>query len=145
MLFKNILVPWDGSKYSNHAFKIALNIAKTYDSKISVIHCIEVDEYGGTWYPDSRYSKAIRKKQTEIAKNEILKLVDQAKKISVPIYSNILTVDSTTKQLVAFAKSKKIDLVVMGSHGKTGWKRMLLGSVASSVSQNVHCPVLIVK
>lgn len=145
MLFQNILVPWDGSKYSNHAFKVALDLAKKYDSKLTVIHCIEGGEYRGPWYTDSMYSNAIRKKQTKIAKTEINKLVSQAKNLNISLSSDILITDSTVKQLVTYSKSKKIDLVVMGSHGLTGWKKLLLGSVANGVSQQVHCPVLIVK
>ncbi len=145
MLFKNILVPLDGSKYSTHAFNVALDIAKKYDSKLSVIHCIEEGEYRGPWYYDSRYSDAVRKKQRKIAKEEINKLSIQAEKANIPMSSDILIANSTVKQLVTYAKSKKIDLVVMGSHGITGWNKLILGSVSNGVSQMVHCPVLIVK
>jgi len=145
MLFKNILVPWDGSKYSFHAFKIALDLAKKYGSKISVIHCLEGGEYRGPWYTDSMYTNAIRKKETKIAKGEINKLEILAKTANIPMFSDILSVDSTVKELVSYAKSKKIDLVIMGSHGRKGWNKRLLGSVANGVSQQVHCPVLIVK
>jgi len=145
MLFKNILGPFDGSKHAIHAFKIALDIAKKYDSKLSVIHCIEGGEYRGPWYYDSRYSEAVRKKQKKIAKVEIDKLVIQAKKANIPIFSDILIADSTVKELVTYAKSKKIDLVVMGSHGRTGLNKLILGSVTNGISQMVHCPILIVK
>jgi len=145
MLFKNILVPLDGSKYSNHAFKVALDIAKKYDSKLSVIHCIEEGEYRGPWYTDSMYSDAIRKKQRKISKTGINKLAIQAKKVNISISSDILIANSTVKELVTYAKSKKIDLVVMGSHGRTGLNKLILGSVSNGVSQLVHCPVLIVK
>ena len=145
MLFQNILVPWDGSKYSDHAFKVALDMAKKYDSKISVIHCIEDGNYSGPWYADSMYSNAIIKKQKTIAKVEINRLVIQAKNAKIPIFSDILIANSTVQQLVTYAKLKKIDLVVMGSHGRTGWSKMLLGSVTNGISQQIHCPVLIVK
>jgi len=145
MLFKNILIPWDGSKPSLHAFKIALDMAKKYDSKITVLHCIDGGAYTGSWYVDSMYSKAIIKKQTKIAEEEIDKLDLQAKNANISMSSHVLVVDSIVKQIVAYAKSKKIDLVVMGSHGRTGWNKVLLGSVANGVSQNIHCPMLIVK
>jgi len=48
-------------------------------------------------------------------------------------------------QIASFAKSHKIDLVVMGSHGKTGFDKMILGSVAHRVSQKVYCHVMIIK
>ena len=145
MLFKNILVPWDGSKHSFHAFKIALDMAKKYNSKITVVHCIQSEAYRGQWFPDSRYSKAVIKKQTKTAEIEIDKLIIMAKKVGVSISSNILVGDSIVKQLVTYAKSKKIDLVVMGSHGRTGWSKILLGSIVHGVSQNIHCPILVVR
>jgi len=145
MLFKNILVPWDGSKHSFHAFKIALDMAKKYNSKITVVHCIQSEAYRGQWFPDSRYSKAVIKKQTKTAETELNKLVVLAKNVDVSISSNILVADSIAKQIVAYAKSKKIDLVVMGSHGRTGWNKVLLGSVVNGVSQNIRCPMLIVR
>lgn len=145
MLFKNILVPWDGSKYSLHAFKVALEIARKFDSKITVIHCIEGGEYRGPWYTDTMFTNTIRKKQTKIAKEEMKKLAIMAENVSVMMLSDILFATSTVKQLVTYAKSKKIDLVIMGSHGRKGWNKIVLGSVANGVSQNVHCPVLITK
>ena len=145
MLFKNILVPWDGSKPSLHAFKIALDIAKKYDSKISIVHCIQNESYRGQWFPDPMYSKAVIKKQTKSAETEIDKLAVLAKNNGIQITTNVLVTTSIVKQIVAYAKSKKIDLVIMGSHGRTGWSKTLYGSVTNGVSQNIHCPVLIVR
>ncbi|CAD6518158.1 UspA domain-containing protein [metagenome] len=145
MLFKNILVPWDGSTPSLHAFKFALDIAKKYDSKISVIHCIQNEAYRGQWFPDSRYSKAIIKKQTKSAEAEIDKLAVLAKNKGVQISSTVLVAPSIVKQIVTYVKSKKMDLVIMGSHGRTGFSKTLYGSVANGVSQNIRCPVLIVR
>ena len=145
MLFKNILVPWDGSTPSLHAFKFALDIAKKYDSKISVIHCIQNEAYRGQWFPDSRYSKAVIKKQTKSAEAEIDKLVVLAKNKGIQISSTVLVASSISKQIVTYVKSKKMDLVIMGSHGRTGLSKTLYGSVANGVSQNIRCPVLIVR
>lgn len=145
MLFKNILVPFDGSKFSFHAFKIALDIAKKYKSKITSIYCIEGGEYRGPWYTDYSFGQEIRKRQEEIAKEHFAKLITMAKKDGIKIDVQIFVTSSVVKQIVKFAKSNKNDLIVMGSHGRTGWKKMLLGSVANGVSQQVKCPVLIVK
>jgi len=77
--------------------------------------------------------------------NKMSDLKNDAKKTGISISIDAFVTDSTVKQLVTYAKTMKIDLVVMGSHGLTGWKKLLLGSVASGVSQQVHCPVLIVR
>lgn len=144
MLFKNILVPWDGSRYSNHAFKIALNIAKKYDSKINLVSCLSHADTGAG-YLDSSINKDIFKTAKDVMISKMAELKNDAKKVGISISIDVFVTDSTVKQLVTYAKTMKIDLVVMGSHGLTGWKKLLLGSVASGVSQQVHCPVLIVR
>jgi nucleotide-binding universal stress UspA family protein len=145
MLFKNILVPYDDSAYSIHAFKIAVDLAKKYDSKITIVTCLESD-FRTPWYGyDSRASGSILKKQKEILQKSFSKLEVSAKKDKVTIISKILQDKSVVNAIVSFAKTQKIDLVVMGSHGRAGFDRFLLGSVANGVSQKVKCPVLIIK
>ena len=144
MLFGNILVPYDGSKYSYHAFKIALDLAAKYNSKITVITCIDVI-YRGSWYYDSDYYAGKINKQKEIVKKASAKLEKAARKQEIPFDLKIFQTRSTVEKIVTFAKSKKFDLIVMGSHGRTGFDKLLLGSVANKVSQRASCPVLIVK
>lgn len=135
MLFRNILVPYDGSKYSLHAFKIALDMAQRYDSKIIILTCLAKPAYRGVWYYDSRYTKAILKKEEKAARENISKMIKPAKKKgNVSITFNIIPTISIPNQIASFAKSRKIDLVVMGSHGRTGIEKILLSSVAQGVS-----------
>ena len=146
MLFGNILVPYDGSKYSLHAFKIALEMAKRYDSKMTVLTCLAKPAYRGVWYQDSRYAAAVLKKEEKAARENISKMIDLIKKkTDIQINFKIIPTVSVATQIASFAKSHKMDLVVMGSHGRTGFDKALLGSVAQGVSQKVHCPVMIVK
>jgi len=144
VIFQNILVPWDGSKYSNHAFKIAIDVAKKYNSKIKLVTCLSHADTGAS-YLDNNINKDIFKTAKEIMANKISELKNDAKKAGISTSSDVFITDSIVKQLVTYAKANKVDLVVMGSHGLTGWKKLLLGSVANGVSQQVHCPVLIVK
>lgn len=144
MLFQNILVPYDLSKPANHAFKIALDMAKKYNSKITVLTSVEGDSWHHVYY-DSRADNELIKKQKKAATAYISKLENLAKKANVPFKSQIIKSTSTVKTIVAFAKSRKHDLIVMGSHGRTGIDKLLLGSVANGVVQKSSCPVLIVK
>ncbi|WP_263970062.1 universal stress protein [Nitrosopumilus zosterae] len=68
-----------------------------------------------------------------------------AKKSNVPISVKIKQGTSIVTEIINIAKSSRTDLVVLGSHGRTGVKRMILGSVANGVVQKSKCPVLIVK
>lgn len=144
MFFRNILVPYDGSKNSSRAFKIAIDMAKKYDSKIIVITCIDVI-YRGQWYYDSDYYADKIKKQKEIVRKSVANLEKSAKKEGIDFTFEVFQSRSIVEKIITFAKTKKIDLIVMGSHGRTGFDKVLLGSVANGVAQRVKCHVMIVK
>ncbi len=145
MTFKNILVPYDGSKCSDHAFNVAIDVAKKYNSKITIVTCLEKD-YRTPWYgPDSRVTDALLKKQKKAVDKNFSSLEKVAKKSKVSISSKIMVVQSIVKSLLSFTTSNRVDLIVIGSHGRTGFDRLLLGSVANGISQKARCPVLIVK
>ena len=143
-MFQNILVPVDLSTQSTRAFKVALDVAKKYNSKVTLLTCIEVDAWHHK-YLDSRANSQLVKKQSKVIKKYFEKLESLADKNNVSVKSQILTSESAVKDIVSFAKSRKHDLVVIGSHGRTGFDKLLLGSVANGVSQKTKCPVLIVK
>jgi len=144
MLFKNILVPFDLSSPSNQAFKVALDIAQKYDSKITLITCIEGDAWHHKFY-DARADMELLKKQSKVAKKHMEKLEAMANKVGVNIKLQILKSTSVVKDITTFAKSRKMDLIVMSSHGRTGLDKVILGSVANGVVQRTRCPVLLIK
>lgn len=144
MLFKNILVPFDLSNKSFHAFKIALDMAKKYDSKITILTCIQVDTWHHKFY-DSRADAELLKNQKKVIIPYIEKLENLANKSSITMKSQILRSVSVVKDITTYAKSHKFDLIVMGSHGRTGMDKLILGSVANGILQKSSCPVLIIK
>jgi nucleotide-binding universal stress UspA family protein len=104
MLFRNIMVPYDGSKYSLHAFKIALDLAQKYDSKLTVLTCLAKPEYRGVWYYDSRYAKAVLKKEEKAARENISKMIEPTKKkTDVPINVKIIPTVRVADQIASFA------------------------------------------
>lgn len=144
MAFSKILVPFDGSSYSMKAFKTALSVAKTHKSKIFVLSCLEKDNLGA-WYIDKRINKKIIADAKKYTKSFLIKLEDIAKESQIPVSINIKETKSIAKEIIDFAESKKINLIVMGSHGQTGFNLLVLGSVSNKVSQLSKCPVLIIK
>lgn len=144
MVFKNVLVPYDGSTNSNRAFNEAIEIAKQHDSKLRVVACLDITNLGG-WYIDKRINKDIMKKAKNLTEKLFSKLNDIAKKNSVPLESKIIESKNTVKSIISFVESKNIDLIVMGSSGRGGFDKMLLGSVSNGVMQKAKCSVLIVK
>jgi len=142
MLYKNILVPHDGSSHSKHAFKVALDMAKKYNSKLSMVTVL--DTSSGHWGHSSLWDNAIGGARTLVTK-EFESFESTAKKAKVSFHSEIIESKSVTKTIVSYSKSKKIDLIVMGAQGITGWDKFILGSVTDSVVHRVRCPVLIVR
>ena len=143
-MFENILVPFDLSGPSMRAFKVALDIAKKYESKITVITCVEGDAWHHKFY-DARIDEQLLKKQTKAAKKAMEKMEERASKSGIKVKLQILKSISVIKDITVFAKTRKIDLIVMSSHGRTGLDKVILGSVANGVIQQTRCPVLLLK
>ena len=123
---------------------MALDIAKKRNSKITILTCIDVYAWHHLYYELRANSKLI-KEQTKVVKKHFEKLESLANKNNISVRSKILTSESVVNDIVTFAKSQKHDLVVIGSHGRTGFDKWLLGSVTNGVFQKTKCPILIVK
>jgi len=143
MTFSHIFVPYDGSNYSKHAFHTALEIAIKFGSKITIATCLFWPSEDEPFYI-SEHAKAL-----DILKNnavsELNKLQEIAISNKVSIAAHAITCDSVVEAIVTFVNSNKVDLIVMGTRGKTGFRPLLLGSVSIGVSQHAICPILLVK
>ncbi|GFN38989.1 MAG: UspA domain-containing protein [Marine Group I thaumarchaeote] len=145
MRFQNILVPYDDSECSLRAFKIATEVAKKFNSKLTAVTVILEFYHTRSLYANVRYEEILLKKLRGSAKNALSKIRTNAKKQGIDVAIDVLESNSVVKQIASIAKSKKIDLIIMGTHGRTGLYKLILGSVANGVSQRVSCPVLIVR
>ena len=143
-MFENILVPIDLSNPSNQAFKISLDLAQKYNSKVTLLTCVEGDAWHHYFY-DARADSELLKKQSKAAKKFMEKLEDVAQKSGIKVKLQILKSTSVARDIATFAKSRKIDLIVMSSHGRTGLDKLILGSVANGVIQRSKTPVLLIK
>lgn len=143
--FKNILIPYDNSPCADRSFRVALDLAKKYDSHITLITCIELPSVGIRLSEDLQMMKSVSQKLRETAGRNLGKLISEATKEGVLADFEIKETKSVVKTLVSIAQSHAPDLIVMGSHGRTGLSKFILGSVANGVCQLVNCPILIVK
>ena len=144
MTFSKILVPFDASTFSMKAFKTALDIAKNHKSEIHVLTCLEKENLGA-WYIDKRINKQIISDAKNYARKVLSKLEKTGEEQGISIIIHIKETKSIAKEIIEFSNSKKIQLIVIGSHGQTGFNRMILGSASNKVSQLAKCPVLVVK
>ena len=145
MAFKNILVPYDDSECSLHAFKIAAEIAKKFNSKLTAVTVVPSIIHISSSYSNVRYEEILQKEQRDSANSALSKVDSIAKKQGINLAKYVLASNAVVKQIVSFAKSEKFDLIVMGTHGRTGWSKLIIGSVANGIIQTANCPALVVK
>jgi nucleotide-binding universal stress UspA family protein len=136
--WKRILVATDGSKYSKLAVERAIDFAKSYESALRVVSVVDV--------PSEFYAEATDAVEDMIdkAKGFIEDIKNQAE--SEGINTKTFAGEGEAYQVITELATKQgADVIVMGSHGRTGLKRLLMGSVAEKVIGHATCPVLVVK
>lgn len=142
MSFKKILVPVDFSEFSDKAAEYALFLAEKYRAHITLLHVIilfqeDFDEEEQL----KAYEKTIQKKEKEREK-QMESHSKTAKKRGVEVNSVLLRGFSIPNSILDYISDKDYDLVVMGTHGHTGFKKLLLGSVTDKVMRESPIPVL---
>ncbi|WP_458719893.1 universal stress protein [Candidatus Nitrosocosmicus sp. R] len=151
-MFSKILVGIDGSEYSRNAVNYALDLAVKDGSELfllaivpSKVHHGDASGVFGMVSPSyfDEYKKEAEKWFEEII-NHINKetTIDTSTKVKSEV---ITTPFSTPASILNYAEERDVDLIVIGTRGNSGLKKMLLGSVASDVVTYSYCPVLVVK
>ena len=143
---KKILVPIDGSDASLKAAKYAIKAAKCEKAQIICIHVIAISENTSefedkpqTYYDELRKST---RPWFEVIKEAGKKMGVSDDNINTDILTNF---SSIPEAIVSYASNKNADLIVMGTKGRTGLKRFLMGSVAENVVRHAQSPVLVVR
>ncbi|MFZ1077635.1 MAG: universal stress protein [Nitrosotalea sp.] len=138
---KKILVPLDGSPNSIRGLNVAISLAKQSSGTVTGLYVIS----------SSGFSKAptlLKKYRTELIKSAekiMLQARSSVTKNGIEFDGKIITSPGIVKTIVGFAKSKRFDIVIMGSRGQSSSDTKYLGSVTNGVLNNLEIPVLIVK
>ena len=151
-MYKKIVVPIDGSKMADKAFKHALSVAKTFDAELLLLTVVPENVVPAGAFTAWTHPTMIKRMINEIvtlAREEATDMLNEkmngCERNNVKASYKIVTGDPATK-IIEVANSKKVDLIIMGSVGLTGIKKLKsLGSVSRKVSERVSCPVLIVR
>ena len=140
MMYKKILVPTDGSEFAKKAEKHALFLSKVSGAEIVAVSVTENNFVNGLPLDDEIYQlNQILKERSE----ENLKEFDELNEDDVKI-THVIREGSPARVILEVAQEEDIDLIVMGSSGKSGFDRFIMGSVADKVVNSAKCAVLVV-
>ncbi len=140
---KKILVPTDFSDQAENALKVAVQLAKKYDSEIHMLHMIELPMH--QIIATSNFSELPEAVFfMKVAHNNFEKALDKDYLEDLDIFENI-KFNIASNGILDACKEEDIDLIVMGSHGASGFKEMFIGSTAEKVVRTSKKPVLVIK
>ncbi len=141
--FKKILCPIDYSDCSAKALRYAAGLALRDSARLYLMHVIDkrIYDYGGPIYevrpsPDEKTIAHLKEKLAESVPKEIVGDID---------VETIITVGIPAQEIVNAADDNEVDVIVMGTHGRTGITHVVMGSVAENVVRKAICPVLTVR
>ena len=145
MNVQRILFPTDFSELSKAAEKTACDLADEFGAELHVLHVLS-DFF--LMMPQTAVAVMVPPKVLEDVINSA---EEEIQKIPPPTWASgkkvvrVVRIGSTFDTIVQYAKDNAIDLIVLGTHGRTGLSHVLLGSVAERVVQHAHCSVLTVR
>ncbi|HXH82802.1 MAG TPA: universal stress protein [Candidatus Tectomicrobia bacterium] len=142
---KRVLHPTDFSRASRAAFDLAVRSAREDRGQLTLVHVLSpVIPLAGDGYISPAVYDEMEKASRQWAQKKLDALLAQARKAGVKATGMLLD-GVAHEQIVRTAKSRRADLIVMGTHGRTGVARFFLGSVAARVAATAPCPVLTVR
>jgi universal stress protein A len=138
---KSILCPMDFSDASNNAYRYACEFARSMGSKIQLLHVVEPRPIAADM---SLAYIPVEEDLVKAAQDDLVPVLEEARKNGLDVQADVMIgvpVDVILQQISDLDAS----LLIMGSHGKSGLSRLLMGSVAEGVVRKANVPVLIVK
>lgn len=141
-MFKKIAVALDGSKCADEALDIAINLAQNEAAQLFICAIIDPRALAAST-PLPAIEPVIAAYEVETRKL-VEATVEKAHRAGV-VAEGETHFGSPPEEIVRFAKRRAADAIVMGTHGRSGLKRLLVGSVAENVLRNASCPVIVVR
>jgi len=140
---RKILVPTDFSPRSDAALDYAAALATPLNAAVHLVHVVE-EPFAGEWEMYVRAAQEIRDQLDADARSRLATAVGRLDPRVVPVSTGIRH-GSAFEGILYEAKAIGADLIVMGTHGRSGLSHLMLGSVAERVIRGAHCPVLAVR
>ena len=150
-MFKKILVAVDGSPTSNRGFKVALDLAKSVGAKLVVLHVIDERAVGiglsASGYVAPAYVEDVIAALRDAGRKILAKTQRDAQARDPAIEAHLIESlgSGVAHTILAQARKLKPDLIVLGTHGRRGLARVVVGSDAETVLREANVPVLLVR
>ncbi len=146
-MFKNILVPHDGSELSKRGLEKAVVLAKAVGATVSGFHVApDLDSSVRAYLPEAAYLPENFKEQASAAANDVLaEIKSVCAQAGVPCTTDFVVSEFIADAVLKAASDKGCDLIAMASHGRTGIARMMLGSETQKVLAHAGIPVLVMR
>ncbi len=142
-MFKHILCPIDGSQGSLEALNVAAQLASEQHAALTICNVVDPSQAAAMAFGDPGMSAACYNALEEEAKAV---LADAAAGVVATAQAKTTALNGqTVEAIIDYCEANACDLIVMGSHGRTGFKRALLGSVAEAVLRHANVPVMVVR
>jgi nucleotide-binding universal stress UspA family protein len=133
-----ILVPSDFSSASSNAFRYALRFGQRFHAELLLIHILEPE------FQSARGASAFSQEELSLAEKNLRAWADSARTTGVTAKMTVRK-GLPAHEITEAAKEYEVDLVIMATHGHTGWKHFCIGSTAEKVVRAAPCPVLVVR
>ena len=144
VILKNILVATDFSEPSGVAMAYGRDLARSYSAKLQLLHVVE--NVMVRYTPEVGMASPLLQENLESnARRDLEALITEDDRRSLDITPVVLQSPSIPGAIVEYAKERAIDLIVVGTHGRSAMKQFLMGSVAERVVRTAPCPVLAVR
>ena len=139
---KKILCPIDHSDGSKEALKYAVSFAMKNEAKLYLLHVIDIRSFDESI--DTMAAQIPNDETIKQLKTKLLECIPE--EIRSDMQLEALVVQGIPfAEIISIAKKNKVDMIVMGTHGRTGLAHIMIGSVSEKVVRKAHCPVLTVR
>ncbi|MEM4160823.1 MAG: universal stress protein [Thermoplasmata archaeon] len=136
---KSILIATDGSEEMDEVYRMAFDLGKNLNAKLFALYVVDLSPFDGL--PEDALLLRAKARLYERGWNLLRELKEKAVRAGVEVEA-IVEEGNPAEKIVKTAKKLKVGMIVMGTRGRAGIDRLLLGSVAEAVIKNAPCPVL---
>lgn len=139
-MYDRILLPTDGSDCAERAIDHAVELAKQFDAEL---HAVFVVEAG--YLPPDVDDDAVNDALEDVGSGALRTVADRAEAAGVEVVERFVTEGPTSRSLLVYVDAYDVDMVVMGTHGRTGFDRLVIGSVTEKIIRQSPVPVFTVR